>query len=121
MKKKSEPHWVVGLRVFCAIFTLVHILVYIGIGSVKLYNHTVDYIDRTSLHGYTYKVQPGDNLYTISNMVADEDNGYSVKDAMNIYGNGHAIYHGALKAYDKMTVYTTKSRAAELGLEPAER
>lgn len=120
MKKKTEPHWRVGLRVFCGLFTLVHILIYIGLGCTKIYDYTVDYIDRTSLHPYEYIIQPGDGLDSISNMVKDEKNGYSFKDAQNIYGNGHAIYHGALKAYDKMTVYTTKSRAAELNLKPAE-
>ena len=112
--------WQANIRIFCGLFTLIHIIAYMILGSIGLYKCTVNYIDRTSLHGYTYKVQPGDNLYTISNMVADKDNGYSVKDAMNIYGNGHAIYHGALRAYDTMVVFTTKSRAAELGLTPAD-
>lgn len=119
--KKQKSNWRVGMNVFCGLFTLVHIVVYIGLGLMKTYDYAVDYFDRTSLHPYEYTIQPGDGLDSISNMVKDEANGYSFKDAQNVYGNGHAIYHGALKAYDKMTVYTTKSRAAELGLEPAER
>ena len=120
-KRKKEASWKIGMNVFCGLFTLIHILIYLGLGTMKVYEYTVDYFDRTSLHPYEYIIQPGDGLDSISNMVKDEANGYSFRDAQNIYGNGHAIYHGALKAYTKMTVFTTKSRAAELGLKPAEK
>lgn len=119
--KKQNQKSASWVQVFCGLFTVVHIIAYLGLGAMKTYEYAVDYFDRTSLHPYEYTVQPGDGLDSISDMVKDEANGYSFKDAQNIYGNGHAIYHGALKAYSKMTVYTTKSRAAELGLKPAER
>ena len=112
--------WKSNIRIFCGLFTIVHIMAYMVIGSIKTYEYAIDYYDRTSLHAYSYTIQPGDGLDSISRMVMDEKNGYTFKDAQNIYNNGHAIYHGALKAYDKMVVYTTKSRAAELGLEPAD-
>lgn len=113
--------WKSNIRIFCGLFTIIHIIGYVIFGSINLYNYAIDYFDRTSLHPYEYIIQPGDGLDSISNMVKDDKNGYSFKDAQNIYPNGHAIYHGALKAYDKMTVFTTKSRAAELGLTPETR
>lgn len=114
----KQNHFINRFRQFVLLVGLITIGYGIWMGISGLYHYTADYIDRTSLHPYTYTIQPGDGLDTISDMVKDEKNGYSFKDAQNIYGNGHAIYHGALKAYDTMTVFTTKSRAAELGLTP---
>lgn len=114
----KQNHFVNRFRQFVLLVGLLTIGYGVWMGICGVYNYTADYIDRTSLHPYTYTIQPGDGLDSISNMVKDEENGYSFKDAQNIYPNGHAIYHGALKAYDTMTVFTTKSRAAELGLTP---
>ena len=120
-RHKKQSTLELRFKQFVLLVGLITIGYFTWMGICGVYNYTTDYIDRTSLHPYTYTIQPGDGLDSISNMLKDEENGYSFKDAQNIYPNGHAIYHGALKAYDKMTVFTTKSRAEELGLTPETR
>ena len=117
-RRKQQNTFALRFKQFVLLVGFLTIGYGIWLGICGVYNYTADYIDRTSLHPYTYTIQPGDGLDSISEMVKDEKNGYTFKDAQNIYPNGHAIYHGALKAYDTMTVFTTKSRAAELGLTP---
>ena len=120
-RHKKQSTLELRFKQFVLLVGLITIGYFIWLGVYGVYNYTVDYIDRTSLHPYTYIVQPGDGLDSISEMVKDDANGYTFKDAQNVYPNGHAIYHGALRAYDRMTVFTTKSRAAELGLTPETR